>query len=348
MADYFIRNVFDKLASLPISAQTGFTSYSTNLSQLQNRGFELAFTAKAITAKTADAFSLDLGGSFYTVRSYAIKLPYNGLPGNRQGTFEVWDPQNPGKTMQVNGLIEGKRIGYDEVWAPKWAGIYTTQAQLDADANVVNTFLPYTTGTGKKYKQLGDAQWYQVNKNDTIDQKQFVFVGRTTPKGMGNFYFNAGFKGVRLYTAIDYAYGFVILNNEKLRGLSQVQGSQNGTKDILDTWTPANPNASLPSFYWANQGRNYATDAGGSNPPANMWEKGDYAMLREITLSYDLSRNILTNFLKDKVKGFSVYITGSNLAYFTKYSGTFPEVGGYDNGRYPLPRRLTLGAQITL
>ena len=41
-----------------------------------------------------------------------------------------------------------------------------------------------------------------------------------------------------------------------------------------------------------------------------------------------------------------IYVSGSNLAYFTKYSGTFPEVGGLDNGRYPLPKRLTIGAQL--
>lgn len=348
LADYFVRNVFDKLASLPISSQTGFSGYTTNLSQLQNRGFELSMNAKAIVPKNPGGFSLDLGGSFATIKNYAISLPFNGLPGNRQGTFEVWDPENPGQKLQVGGLIEKQRIGYDEVWAPKWAGIYTTQAQLDADANVYNAFLPYTTGVGKKFKQLGDAQWHQVNKNDTIDSRQFVFVGRTTPKGYGNFFFNAGYKGVQLYTVMDYAYGFVILNNEKMRGLSQVQGSQNGTKEILDTWTPSNPNASLPSFYWANQGRNYATDASGSNPPANMWENGSYIMLREITLNYSLPRELLSTVLRDKIKGISVFVTGSNLYYFTKYSGTFPEVGGFDNGRYPLPRRLTLGAQITL
>lgn len=344
IGDYFIRNVFDKLASLPISAQTGFTSYQTNLSQLQNRGWELSVNAKILVPSTARGFSLDAGATFYSVKSYAIKLPYNGLPGNRQGTFEVWDPKHPGQKMQVNGLIEGQRIGYDEVWAPKWAGIYTSQAMIDADANVYNSYLPYTN---KKYKQLGDAKWYQTNKNDTIDSRQFVYVGRTTPKGSGSFFFNLGYKGIHLYTAFDYAYGFVILNNDKLRGLSQVQGSQNGTKDILDTWTPANPNASLPSFYWANQGRNYATDASGNNPPANMWEKGNYIMLREVTLSYDLDRNIIGSVLKDKIKSFSVFVTGSNIAYFTKYSGTFPEVGGFDNGRYPLPKRLTLGAQLT-
>ena len=101
-------------------------------------------------------------------------------------------------------------------------------------------------------------------------------------------------------------------------------------------------------YYWANQGRNYATDASGNNPPANMWEKGDYVMLREVTLSYDVTREILSRVTKNNVQGISLFITGSNLVYFTNYSGTFPEVGGFDNGRYPLPRRLTFGAQITL
>lgn len=349
-ADYFIRNVFDKLASLTISSQTGFTGYTTNVSQLQNRGFELTANAKIITPLKANGFSLDAGLSFYTVKTYAIKLPSNGLPGNRTGfnglnPLEVWDPANPGKTMFVRSLTEGQRIGTDEVWAPKWAGIYTSTGQIAKDANVYNSFLPYAN---KKIKQPGDAQWFQTYQNDTIDTRQFVFVGRTTPKASGNFYLNTGFKGFHLYTAFDYAFGFVILNNEKVRGLSQVQGSQNGTKDILDTWTPNNPNAALPMYYWANQGRNYATDASGNNPPANMWEKGDYIMLREVTLSYELTKNVLNSVMKNKVQGISLFITGSNLKYITNYSGTFPEAGGFDNGRYPLPKRLTLGAQITL
>lgn len=346
IGDYFIRNVFDKLANLPISAQTGFSSFTTNLSQLRNKGFEFSLNAKIIEQKKEGGFALDMGATFYTVKSYAVKLPYNGLEGNRQGTLQVWNPSSPGQLMQVSGLIEGRRIGYDEVWAPKWDGIYTTQAMLDADANVYNSFLPYA-GNNKKFKQLGDAKWHQVNKNDTIDSRQYVFVGRTTPKGSGNFFLNAGFKGIRLYTAFDYAYGFVILNNSKIRGLSQVQGSQNGTKDILNTWTPDNPTAPLPRYYWANQGRNYAIDASGNYPAANLWEKGDYLMLREVTLSYSLDNNLLTSLLRNKIKGISLSVTGSNLIYITKYSGIFPEVGGYDNGRYPLPKRLTLGAQIT-
>lgn len=343
--DYFIRNVYDKLASLGISSQTGFSGFTTNLGQLQNKGVEIAVNARLIEPKKADGFSLEVGANYFHVKSFAKKLPFNALPGNRSNGFFVWDPKNPGRQIYVGGLVEGQRIGLDEVWAPKWAGIYTDATKITGDANVFNAFLPYSN---KRIKQLGDAQWHQVYKNDTIDSRQFVYVGRTTPQHVGGFNIASSFKGIRMYAGFDYAFGFVILNNEILRGLSQVQGSQNSTTDVLKTWSPANPNGTLPRYYWANQGRNYATDASGNNPPANMWEKGDYVMLRELTLSYDLSSALLDKLVAGKIKGLNVNVTGSNLMYITGYSGNFPEVGGVDQGKYPLPRRLTIGVRVTL
>jgi TonB-linked SusC/RagA family outer membrane protein len=342
--DYFVRNVYDKIAGLNISSQTGFGSFSTNLGQLQNRGVELNVNAKIIEPK-GDGFSLDAGFNYYHVKNYAIKLPFNGLPGNRQGTFQVWDPRNPGQLMQVGGLVEGRRIGLDEVWAPRWNGIYTSQAMIDKDANVFNAFLPYNN---KRIKQLGDAKWYLVNNNDTMDSRQYTYVGRTTPQHMGGFNLSSSFKGLRLFAGFDYALGFVIMNNEVVRGLSQVQGSQNQTTEVLDTWSPTNPNGTLPRFYWANHGRNYATDASGNNPAAQLWEKGDYVSLRELTLVYDLSSGLLGKYAANRMKGLSLSVTGTNLVYFSGYSGNFPEVGGIDQGKYPLPRRLTIGIRATL
>lgn len=342
IGDYFIRNVYNKIAGQPISIQTGFSSYTTNLGQLQNKGVELELKASIIKPTKEGGLSLDFGANYYKVKNYAIKLPYNGLPGNRQSTFQVWNSK--GQLQQVGGLVEGQRIGLDEVWAPSYDGIYKTQDQITKDANVYNAYLPYSH---KNLHLLGDAIWHQVYQNDTIDSRQFVYVGRTTPDVTGGFSTNIGYKGFSLYAQFDYALNFVILNNEKLRGLSQVQGSQNSTVDVLNTWTPDNPNATLPRFYWANQGRNYATDASGNNPFAQFWEKGDYLMLRELTLSYDMTHELLGQVFKNKVQGLRLFVTGSNLAYFTKYDGTLPEIGGVDPGRYPLPRRLTLGANVT-
>lgn len=343
--DYFIRNVFDKLADLSISSQTGFTGFRTNLGQLQNKGVELAVNAKIIESKRPDGFNLEAGVNYYHVKSYAKKLPFNAQPGNRTNGFLVWDPKNPGQQIYVGGLVEGQRIGLDEVWAPKWDGIYTDLTKIASDANVYNAFLPYTN---KRIKQLGDAQWHEVYNNDTIDSRQFVKVGRTTPQHMGGFNISSSYKGFRLYAGFDYAFGFIILNNYMVRGLSQVQGSQNATTDILKTWSPVNTSGTMPRFYWANQGRNYATDGSGNNPAANLWEKGDYIMLRELTLVYDLSSEILGKYLANRIKGLSLNVTGTNLAYFSGYSGNFPEVGGFDQGKFPLPRRLTIGVRVTL
>jgi TonB-linked SusC/RagA family outer membrane protein len=345
LGDYFIKDIFNKISSLPVDVTSGFSSIPYNNGRLQNRGFELEVKGKLIRPVRPNGLSIDLGANLYTVKSYVVKLPFNGLPANRQSTIQVWDPNHPGQLMQVSGLQEGHRVGLDEVWAPKYDGIYTSADQIGKDAAVYNAFLPYTH---KTLKMMGDARWHQVYQNDTIDSRQFVYVGRTTPQISGGFSSFVGYKGFSVYAQFDFALGFVILNNEKMRGLSQVQGSQNSTVDVLKTWSPSNPTGTLPRFYWANQGRNYATDASGNNPPANFWEKGNYLMVRELTVSYDLTPQTLKHALHNKLHGIRLFATGNNLAYFTKYSGNFPEVGGIDNGKFPLPRRLTLGCNVNL
>src|SRR5699024_1071357 len=235
-ADYFIRNVYDKVANQPIALSTGFSSYTTNLGQLRNKGLEMTVTANIIQPSTPAGFSWQMSANYYTVKSYAVKLAANGLPGNRQQVSERYDSK--GNITYRGGLTEGQRIGLDEVWAPGMDGIYRSQDQIDKDAGVYNEFLPYSH---KTLKTLGDAIWHQTYHNDTINPRQFIYVGRTTPDVTGGFTTTFSYKGFSLYAQFDYALNFVILNNVKMRGLSLVQGSQNSTKDMLNTWTPDNP-----------------------------------------------------------------------------------------------------------
>ena len=345
IADYFIRNVYDKISSLSIPAWTGYSTYVTNLGQLQNRGFELEVRTSLIKPSTVGGLAWNLNANLYKVKSFAKKLPPNGLDRNRQGSIQVYDP-NQGRLVWVAGLQEGKRIGLDEIWAPIYDGIYTTQAEIDANAKLVNTYLPYTN---KRIKLLGDARWRDVDQNDTLDFRDNVYVGRTTPTIQGGFSTSLNWKGFTLYGQFDYSLGFVIANQMYLRGMSQVQGSQNGPVDVTNTWSPDNTSGTLPRYYWANYGRNYFTDAGGSTtPPANFWQKGNYLAMREVTLSYDTSPQLMQRLTRNRVKSIRLFLTGSNLVYFTGYNGTFPEVGGNDVGRFPLPRTVTLGATIGL
>lgn len=345
ITDYFIRNVYDKLAGLSIPNWTGYGSFTTNLSQLQNRGIEVDLRANVIRPTTANGISVDVGANVSHVKNFVLKLPENGLENNRQGAFEVFDEKS-GRRMWVGGLQEGKRVGLDEIWAPVYDDLYRTQAELDKDANKYVSFLPYTN---KKIKLLGDARWRDRDANDTINSYDYVYVGRTTPTLQGGFNASVSWKGISLFAQMDYSVGHMIANQSWLRGMSQVQGSQNSPVDVKDTWTPENPNAKYPRFYWANYGRNFFTDAGGgTTAPANYWQKGDYLALREITLSYDVAAAFLKGKLNNKVQAIRVFVAGSNLVYFTGYNGTLPEVGSNDVGRFPLPRRVTFGANITL
>ncbi|QNL52486.1 SusC/RagA family TonB-linked outer membrane protein [Olivibacter sp. SDN3] len=345
ITDYFIRDVYDKITDLQIPSWTGYSVYRTNLGQLQNKGVELEVKAALLQPTTVGGLSWEVGFNFYHVKNYAVRLPDNGLDRNRQGAIEVFDPVS-GQRVFVGGLQEGLRIGNDEIWAPIYDGIYTSQEMLDQDAQLINTYLPHIN---KNTKLLGDARWRDVNGDGTIDFLDRVFVGRTRPTVQGGFSTSFAYKGLSLFVQTDYALGFMLLNQQVLRGLSQVQGSQNGPVDIKDTWHPENPEGTLPRYYWANYGRNYFQDAGGSTTTfANFYEKGDYLALREVTLSYDLPVELLANVTRNRVNGLRLYVSGTNLAYLTGYSGNFPEVGGNDVGRFPLPRTYTFGLNLTL
>jgi hypothetical protein len=87
------------------------------------------------------------------------------------------------------------------------------------------------------------------------------------------------------------------------------------------------------------------------------YESGDYLCIREVTFSYTVPKSIVE---KARLASVRVYVTGSNLYYFTKYSGLSPEVQGIDGGSslglnsagstgtYPVPKNFILGLNIGL
>ena len=344
IADYFERTVKDKIQNPSLPAWTGFGSYTMNLAQLKNKGIELEVKANLVRAKKQNGFSLDVSANFFHVKNFVDKLLPNGLERNRQGAIKVWNPKLKAYDY-VGGLQEGRRVGVDEIWAPAFDGLYRTQDDLNAKSNLYVSFLPYSN---KKVKQLGDARWRDLDGNDTIDSRDYVFVGRSIPTAQGGFSTSASYNGFSLFAQFDYSLGFMIVNQSWMRGMSQVQGSQNGPVDVTKTWTEENPNAVYPRYYWANYGRNYGTDASGSNAAANFWQKGNYLMIREVTLSYDFPKDMLSADIRKRISALKLFVTGSNLLYITKYNGTFPEVGGNDVGRFPLPRVVTFGVNVSL
>uniref|UniRef100_UPI003216C2E9 SusC/RagA family TonB-linked outer membrane protein n=1 Tax=uncultured Draconibacterium sp. TaxID=1573823 RepID=UPI003216C2E9 len=340
IADYFIRDVKDKLAGLTLPLWTGFSSITTNNGTLQNRGLELQVNADVI--KTND-FNWNVGLTYYSVKNYAKSLPENGVEKKRQGGTEIYDPATDG-TKYVGGLQEGERVGLDVITAYVFDGVYHTQAEIDADAGRVVDF-----ATKKDVRFLGDTRWKDLNGDNIINYLDRVVIGRRTPKFTGGLTSDFKYKNFSLFVKSDFAVGHYIINGRRVKGIAQTQGNQNGPIEIADSWTAENPTADVPIFTLVDRQRNHLAAGGDQGSMASsssrMWEKGDYLALREVTLSYDLEGKIANNIFK----GMRLYVTGSNLAYFNGFSGSTPEESssGIDSGRFPLPRTYTLGLNVT-
>lgn len=340
IGDYFIRDVEDKLASLTLPLWTGFSSITTNNGTLRNKGLELQIDANVV--KAGD-FNWNVGLTYYRVRNFAHKLPANGVAKNRQGGTGIYDAKT-GDSKYVGGLQEGERVGYDLITAYVFDGVYQTQADIDADAGRVVEF-----ATQKNTRFLGDTRWKDLNGDNVINNLDRVVIGRRTPKFTGGLTSDFSYKNFSLYVKTDFAVGHHIINGRRVKGIAQTQGNQNGPAEIADSWTPENPTSNIPIFTLVDRQRNHLAAGGdqGSmdNSSSRMWEKGDYLALREVTLSYDLDGKIANNLFQNV----RLYLSGANLAYFNSFTGSTPEESsdGIDYGRFPLPRTVTLGVNVT-
>lgn len=213
---------------------------------------------------------------------------------------------------------------------------------------------------GKKPIEPGDVHWADLDGNGVINSYDRVKIGNVFPNLTGGFTSTVSWKGLSLSGRFEYALGHTIYNDLRARNMGQYQGTFNLITDVKNMWSEDNIDASLPKFYYADQlaklniTRSNKANINVHNNSSAFYEKGDYLALRELTLSYLLPRQIIT---KMGLSNASISFTGQNLAYFTKYSGTSPEPSainddnesarGVDQGRYPLPKTVLLGLNLS-
>jgi TonB-linked SusC/RagA family outer membrane protein len=355
--DYYDRRTTDLLTNLSLPSYAGYPSIRTNLGSLQNRGFEMTMNANVLRSKSG--VSLDISANVSFNKNRILQLPFNGNENNRQGGFQVFDPKS-GRVIWVGGLQEGQALG--DVYAFKQLSIFQNDEEVrriagrrfDAVANISGPGL--SIGAGKITP--GDVNWLDVDANDTIDSRDQVYMGNVNPKFFGGFSTMLSYKGFSLFTRWDFAGGHILYNHFVARVLGNYQGTFNNLDLIKRGFSGDNSRPDIPRVYWADQvgapngkknltrANNAAGVVNGNN--SNYYEKGDYLACREITLSYDFPRDLIS-----KTKVFSqarVYVNLNNMFYFTKFSGNSPEPkeSGVFDGNYAVPRTYALGLQVSL
>ena len=341
----------DKIQSMTLPHSSGASAINTNNGSFRNRGVEIETNFRIID-KNDLHWSLAVNAAYN--KNTVVKLPHNGYPNNRQNAIEVYNPTT-GKKEWVGGYQEGQEPG--DMYAHEALGIYQNEEQVRRLANN----LVDETGPKKLYGpaawarlsdaekekglpiQPGDVIWRDVNGDGKIDNYDLVKAGNIYPKWTGGINTTLSYKNIRFSARMDYALNFkqrISIGNSLPWYLGNMQGTFNTVKQVNDTWTPDNPTAKYPKYYWADQlgKRNYYRSS------TMFIYEGSYLAFREIALSYNFQKDIVSKMGLDNLE---LSLIGQNLGYLTKAETYSPEALGQSNSGYPLPRTIILGLNLT-
>nr|MBI1232279.1 SusC/RagA family TonB-linked outer membrane protein [Cytophagales bacterium] len=337
--DFYQRNTSNLITTLAMPKLTGFTSILTNLGSLQNSGVELELGYKVFGNRNW-SWNFSFNAAF--VDNKILKLPENDNENNRIGGLLIYDPKIGEYTWQ-GGLQEGGRMG--ELFGYQYLSIFPTNEAAGAAPQDLIMPGPNRTRLG------GDVNWLDVDGNNVIDTRDRVYMGNIFPRWTGGFANTVNYKGLSLYGRFDYTTGHTIYNYVRANLDGQFVGNTNMSSNILRSWQNQGDVTDVPRYYWADQTAqsNYwrgdprnLNNGGGSSVH---YERGDFLALREITFSFNYSAQWYRSI---GISNMRFNLTGNNLFYFTNYNGLSPEEGGMDRGRFPVPRNILVGINLSL
>lgn len=203
------------------------------------------------------------------------------------------------------------------------------------------------------YKQLyvdptnGDAVFEDVNEDGKINAADRQLIGNAMPKFFGGFNNTFSFKSWDAGVLFTYQYGNDVYNlNEFFDMYGGTRTGRFATLNSTRRWQNPGDITDVPRF--TTVGNNYTLEQN-----SRLLEDGSFIRLKQITLGYTFPKELTSRW---KVHNLRLYVSGTNLLLFTKYSGLDPEsnvanqqnVQGLDFGTPPQPSAYQFGINITL
>jgi TonB-linked SusC/RagA family outer membrane protein len=324
--DYFNKKTSNLLVRQPIASSSGSDGGGNNHfiwvnnGEVTNQGVELLLN---YSSNIGD-FKYTISGNAATLKNQVTKVN-TPIPGGTYGSDYV--------TLTEKGYPVGSFYLYE------MEGIFQNNTEIFTHAFQNNEIQP---GDVKYKDQNGDG------KINSLDRKH---VGSPIPKVTAGLNVNLNYKNWDMSIFFQGAYGqkiFSVLN----RDIEGFYRSFNVTQRYYDEhWTGPGTSTTQPRASW---------DASGNNAliySSRFLENGSYTRLKNLQLGYTLPKGILQKFGLSTMR---IYLSGTNLLTFTKYSGLDPEMTasnnaqgqgdtalGMDWGTYPAAKSYNIGVNVT-
>lgn len=203
--------------------------------------------------------------------------------------------------------------------------------------------------------QTGAGQWEIVNADGSravtsdYNKATLQLVGASTPDYYGAVTTSVTYKNLYLNANLYFSQGGKVYNS--MRELFDADGAYPTYNQMIlmpgwSRWEKPGDQATHPQLIYNNTSLT-------NKPSSRYLENDSYVKLRSVQIGYNFPTSLTERL---SLSNASVYLMGENLFTITRFSGVDPEVGpssgqsqysGFAGQIYPLPRRFTLGLNLS-
>ncbi len=298
-----------------ISPVFGFSTMYDNMAKIQNSGLEFGIQGYLYRNKDWKW----LAGGTIAHNKNEIK----DLGGESEKIIEMSDG---------SALISRKGESAYSFYGYKTDGVYSTTTDALNDG--------YTNYAGTAFG-AGDIRFIDQNNDGIIDKNDRVILGDANPNIFGRFYTSVSYKSFTLTANFTYSQGNKAYNAVR-RNSESMQNFNNQLVSVNRRWQEEGQITDIPRAVYGDPMQNSRF--------SDRWiEDASFIKLKELTLSYTFDRNLIKF-----VEGGTFYVSGENLATWTKYLGLDPEFSysyssmlqGFDYAKVAQPINVKIGVNL--
>jgi TonB-linked SusC/RagA family outer membrane protein len=307
--EYYITNTKDILMNLNLPITSGVGSYTANIGETQNKGFEVSLNG--VILDNYNGWTWDAGINLYSNKNKIVALATRDKDGKDEGN--AWFVGHP-----INVIFGPKKIGLWQAGDP-YLDI------LEPSGDVATT--PYDERIGMiKIQYLGEYNADGTPTRALDGGGADRVVTDVDPDLQGGFNTRVGYKGFDLSVIGAFKCGGILVSslysaNGYLNMLTGRRGQIN-----VDYWTEENTGAEYPRPGGVRSGDNpkYGNTLG-------LFD-ASYLKIRTMTLGYNFTQKAIKNLGIERLR---LYATVQNpfvfFSPYTKVSGMDPETNSYGN-----------------
>jgi len=319
--DLWRKETNDLLVVLPLPAVNGAAAApSTNIGSMLNQGLDMAITYRE-KFNSDFGFEVTLNGAFLKneITKFTDDVDFFESGGSR-----------------ITGSIVRNQVGrsLSSFWGYQVAGLFQSDAEV-ASAPTQSDAAPGRFRFVDNNGRDDDGELTGV-PDGQITEADRTFLGSAVPDFTGGLNLKFTYKQFDLGTFLYTSIGNEIYNNSKW--FTDFYGTFKGASvsaRVLDSWTPDNPNATVPIYETAS---NFSTS---QQSTSYYVEDGSYLRMQNLTLGYTLDNSAFNGAFNN----LRFAVSATNLFTLTEYEGLDPAVGGsadtdfgVDVGNYPVTR----------